>query len=267
MERILRVLHPSRQFNLQQVVSVFRGNAEKLFVHQNARIKYLSHLVNQITGYDTCQELKHRVIIADQQLTSLKAALGNSRKAYNQAVALRSSCQKDLNSLLQSKPSWRTDDLIRFTELYKQEMELEKSEHQAKIENDSLEIQVDDAHQKFLDALRERYQGEQLWADKIRQLSSYGTFGLIIFNTIMFILFQLFLEPRRRTRNFSDIKTIIEPELHCIRNEIHDLRSKFPPTGFESTAIPHQHKLSQSEKILIALTSSLFMKSILQYII
>lgn len=166
--------------------------------------------INRLTGYDECNKLRLEVTQADALYKRLQQELRTTRDRFEEAVRARHGCQKELNALLQRKPSWQDSDLLRFTELYRQEMRLEQAEVEAKNANDSAEKQVDEAHQSLMDTLRERYQQEQLWSDKIRRLSTFGTFSLVGLNVLLFLLVQFYAEPRKRRRFAQSLEQMIE---------------------------------------------------------
>lgn len=173
---------------------------EKKFDHSFISI---SNWLNKITGYEMCEKLRQTVKDQDDVYLQLRDELQQARQVFNQAIKERSQCQKELNSLLQRKQSWQDVELLRFTELYRNELKLEQAERDAKELNDKLEVEIDKAHHKLMAVMRERYQEEQLWSDKIRRISTYGTFGLMLLNIILFLVLQLVLEPRKR-RAFTD---------------------------------------------------------------
>ena len=185
-----------------------------------------SLLINRITGYDQCERLRDAVNEADQRFQQLREQLQSSRVAYTKAVAERSICQKELNGLLQRKPSWMDTDLQRFTELYKTEMRLEASEHGAKENNERLEQLVDQAHHALMTIMRERYQEEQLWSDKIRRASTFGTFGLMGINVVLFLGLQLIVEPRKRRKFIGEFERVVEDKL----DQIGTMTVAEPPT-------------------------------------
>ena len=45
-----------------------------------------------------------------------------------------------------------------------------------------------------------RYHEEQIWSDKIRRMSTWGTWGLMGVNVLLFLVFQIAVEPWRRKR-------------------------------------------------------------------
>lgn len=176
-----------------------------------------NRLINRLTGYDQCERLRESVNLADAQFQQLRERLQDSRLNFTKAIAERSICQKELNGLLQRKPSWLDTDLQRFTELYRAEMKLETTEISAKEVNERLEKEVDQAHHKLVGAMRERYQEEQLWSDKIRRASTFGTFGLMLINVMLFMGVQLISEPRKRHQLVSQIESVVMERLEQSR--------------------------------------------------
>lgn len=172
-----------------------------------------SKMLNRLTGYDQCERLRDSVNAADRRFQELREKLHDSRTAYTKAITERSLCQKELNGLLQRKPSWLDTDLHRFTELYRTEMRLEAGEAAAKEANEQLEKLVDQAHHGLVSAMRERYQEEQLWSDKIRRASTFGTFGLMLMNVLLFAGVQLYSEPRKRKQYMTQFENLLTESL------------------------------------------------------
>lgn len=160
----------------------------------------LAKSINIVTGYDVCERLRENVLKCDEALSKLKSDLTEARIQYRKAVSERSTCQKEINNLLQRKGEWKDTELNRFTELYRREIGLEQKEFETKIGNEIIEKQVDQAHQDMINGMRERYQEEQLWSDKIRRISTFGTFGLMFLNLLLFLVLQLWIEPRKRRK-------------------------------------------------------------------
>ena len=66
-------------------------------------IRTLQKLINQITGYDSCERLKEHVNKRDSENGSLKSHANASKGTYHQAIEERAKCQRELNALLQRK--------------------------------------------------------------------------------------------------------------------------------------------------------------------
>lgn len=170
----------------------------------------IQQAINQITGYDSCERLKELVLQKDLEYGQMKEKTNSSRLVYFQTIDERAKCQRELNTLLQRKHVWTEDDVNRFTELYKNEMRLESSETTHRQTMESLDKGLDSLHLDLMNSMRERYQQEQLWSDKIRKMSTYGTFGLLTFNLILFITIQFVFEPRKRKRLLDELLKVID---------------------------------------------------------
>lgn len=84
-----------------------------------------------------------------------------------------------------------------------------------------------------------RYHEEQIWSDKIRRASTWGTWGLMGFNVLLFIVVQLGLEPWKRRRlvgGFEEkVREVIQEE--NMRNAILHVRPE------ESSAVEAVERL------------------------
>ena len=158
----------------------------------------LSAGLNRITGYDVCMKLKEEVEKADLEYVGIKQLTRTIQQQYQTAVEARLSSQKSINSLLQRKSHWTEEEINQFTDLYKLELKQEAEEKLLKSQASSSTRDLDNAHDRLTTAMRERYQVEQLWSDKIRATSTYGTLILMTVNLVLFLLIQLYLEPKKR---------------------------------------------------------------------
>lgn len=124
----------------------------------------------------------------------------HAKNAYESAIDTRSRTQRDINELLQRKHLWTGDDVTKFTELYRLEHEHSKAELVAKERYQSCEKQMDREYMELARSIMERYHEEQLWSDKIRSVSTYGTWALMAVNVLLFVAVQTVFEPRKRKR-------------------------------------------------------------------
>lgn len=105
-----------------------------------------------------------------------------------------------MNELLQRKHAWSPQDLERFTSLYRSDHENELLEESAKEAVAEAERETEAASAKLGASILARYHEEQIWSDKIRRMSTWGTWGLMGLNVLLFIVFQIGVEPWRRKR-------------------------------------------------------------------
>lgn len=123
-----------------------------------------------------------------------------AKREYENAIETRSSTQRNINELLQRKHLWTADDVTHFTELYRLEHAHTQAELTAKERHQTSEKQMDREYMELARSIMERYHEEQLWSDKIRSASTYGTWALMGVNLLLFIAVQTVFEPRKRKR-------------------------------------------------------------------
>lgn len=123
-----------------------------------------------------------------------------AKDAYSAAIARRSASQREVNELLQRKQEWSPNDLERFTNLYRSDHVNEQEELQAGERLSRAEHAADEAQAELGRSILTRYHEEQIWSDKIRRASTYGTWALMAFNVVLFMVVQLGLEPWKRKR-------------------------------------------------------------------
>lgn len=129
-----------------------------------------------------------------------RSNLQQAREAYSTAISQRSSSQREVNELLQRKHAWTSNDLERFTALYRSDHANEQSESSAQERLATAERQAEEATAKLSASILARYHEEQIWSDKIRRMSTWGTWGLMAVNVLLFFVFQIGVEPWRRKR-------------------------------------------------------------------
>ncbi|CCF58510.1 hypothetical protein KAFR_0E03590 [Kazachstania africana CBS 2517] len=163
--------------------------------------------LNDVTGYSGIQRLKNTIEIIEKQLDIAKGNVKQYKLQYEKAIDTRNKSQREINELLQRKSSWNPKDVERFTSLYMNESINSKKEEQLKEQLVTAEKREDQLSDDLYRAILTRYHEEQIWSDKIRRTSTWGTLVLMGVNICLVIVFQLLLEPWRRkrlTRSFED---------------------------------------------------------------
>lgn len=105
-----------------------------------------------------------------------------------------------MNELLQRKHAWTPNDLERFTALYRSDHANEQAESAAQQNLVTIERTAEEAAGRLSKSILARYHEEQIWSDKIRRMSTWGTWGLMGVNILLFLVFQIGVEPWRRRR-------------------------------------------------------------------
>lgn len=120
--------------------------------------------------------------------------------AHTQAVAQRSNSQREVNELLQRKSLWTDSDVGRFTTLVRQDHLYEQEEARTKVAADESEAKVEQEFSQLMRSILARYHEEQVWSDKIRSASTYGSLAALGLNLFVFITAIIFVEPWKRKR-------------------------------------------------------------------
>ncbi|CCH60694.1 hypothetical protein TBLA_0D01870 [Henningerozyma blattae CBS 6284] len=170
--------------------------------------------LNDVTGYSGIQKLRNSIELMESQLESTKQELKATKLQHLTSKHRKDASQKKLNELLQRKSTWSPSDLEIFTKVYKEDANNLKEEERLKVLVNEIEIKQEQLNDDLYRAILTRYHEEQIWSDKIRRTSTWGTFILMGVNILLFTVFQLLLEPwkrRRLTRSFEDkVKVALE---------------------------------------------------------
>ncbi|KAL7269714.1 sensitivity to high expression protein she9 [Rhizina undulata] len=156
--------------------------------------------LNDLTGYADIDTMKKNIEQQELHVKNSREEVRRAKEEYQSAINRRSASQREVNQLLQRKHAWMPDDLERFTELYRSDHANEQAEMAALERLTQAERVADEAQAQLAKSILSRYHEEQIWSDKIRRASTWGTWGLMGFNVLLFIVVQLGLEPWKRKR-------------------------------------------------------------------
>lgn len=126
------------------------------------------------------------------------------------AVARRSQSQREVNDLLQRKSTWSDSDVSLFTALVREDHLHEQEEARAKVQVAVAEAEVETAFNELMRTILNRYHEEQVWSDKIRSASTYGSLLALGVNICVFILAIIVVEPWKRRRLAQTFERRIE---------------------------------------------------------
>lgn len=139
------------------------------------KLSTLSAQYNTYSGYAAIEELKARITQLETSLDSARSLATAAKKTYLLAVQNRSASQRETNDLLSRKNSWSEADLSRYTELLRKEHALSREEGEAEKELERSEAEVQGAFDELMKAVMVRYHEEQIWSDRMRGWSTYGS--------------------------------------------------------------------------------------------
>ncbi|KAG5519222.1 hypothetical protein PMAC_002310, partial [Pneumocystis sp. 'macacae'] len=168
--------------------------------------------LNWLTGYTKIEQLKNQIYEQEIRLKETRIETKEAKRRHALAVQQRLKLQQEVNELLQRKHLWTPTDLEKFTSLYHNDHANEQEEQNAYIHLVECEEKLDELQVQLLHFMLTRYHEEQIWSDKIRHASTWGTWSLIGLNIVLFLVIQLGLEPRKRRRLIYDL----EQHIHSI---------------------------------------------------
>ena len=107
------------------------------------------------------------------------------------------------------------------------------------------EREAEEAATQLSKSILSRYHEEQVWSDKIRCMSTWGTWGLMGVNVLLFLIFQIGVEPWRRRRL---VKGFEEKVIEALEKE-KTMSPQGPPAATTTTTqaeIPTAGAITQS---------------------
>ncbi|RAH65366.1 putative mitochondrion biogenesis protein (She9) [Aspergillus aculeatinus CBS 121060] len=196
--------------------------------------------LNDLTGYSAIEALKKDIQFQEERLRAARLQVRTAKDTYAAAINNRSTSQREVNELLQRKHAWSAADLERFTHLYRNDHTNEVAENEAQQALTAAEHEAEEAAAQLNKSILSRYHEEQVWSDKIRRMSTWGTWGLMGVNVLLFLIFQIAVEPWRRKRlvkGFEEkVIEAIEKEKTLNQAQILNLQTEFSQQMASATA-------------------------------
>ncbi|KAL8737548.1 MAG: hypothetical protein Q9181_001562 [Wetmoreana brouardii] len=207
--------------------------------------------LNHLTGYTPIESLKTSIAHQEKTLETCRANLAAARTAYSSAIKTRSSSQREVNELLQRKHIWTPADLERFTALYRSDHSNEIKENEAHAALVRAEKEAEEAGARLSEGILKRYHEEQIWSDKIRRMSTWGTWGLMGVNVLLFLVFQFGSEPWRRRRLVSGFEEKVREALERERGRGFGVEETVERGGLVAVKDPMQVELPTETERLV----------------
>ncbi|KAL0960828.1 hypothetical protein HGRIS_005847 [Hohenbuehelia grisea] len=219
------------------ITSSLRAHADRYSSSAKTTFSQLGSQLNKATGYDEIEVLKRKVVDQEARLHTTRQTAREIKFAYDQAVLQRSKSQREVNDLLQRKSTWTDGDVSRFTNLVRQDHLIEQEEARTKVQAQESEDLVEREFSELMRSILARYHEEQVWSDKIRSASTYGSLTALGLNMFVFIMAILVVEPWKRRRLAQTFELKVE-ELSKDTAELVDARIGKLETIFnEQTAL------------------------------
>ncbi|KAK2038803.1 She9/Mdm33 family protein [Colletotrichum somersetense] len=164
------------------------------------RLLTASTTLNTLTGYAPIEAIKDQNTLLENRLAEAQSLVRTARATYKTTNAKRATTQREVTTLLARKEMWSPTDLERFTQLYRQDHSLEQEVAAAAEALTDAEHAEQALGQQLNAGILKRYHEEQIWSDRIRRASTWGTWGLMGVNVLLFIVLQFVAEPWKRRR-------------------------------------------------------------------
>lgn len=190
-----------------------------------SRVLNASQTLNEMTGYTSIETIKADNDALESSLAEAHARVRASRLAYKTSNAKRATTQREVTTLLARKESWSPSDLERFTELYRTDHVLEGEVTRAQEALTEAEAEEQSLSQRLNAGILKRYHEEQIWSDRIRRASTWGTWGLMGMNFLTFLILQFVAEPWKRKRLVKGVVAEEEKALDEIRGELEAIKA------------------------------------------
>ncbi|KAH8761957.1 Mdm33 family-domain-containing protein [Diaporthe sp. PMI_573] len=199
-------------------------NFSQIMDNLQSRVLVASQTLSDLTGYTAIEAIKASNAALEADLARAQADLRRARQHYKAVNARRASTQREVTTLLARKDTWAPPDLERFTTMYRQDHELEAEVAEASTR--LTEAEADEARlgQALNSGILRRYHEEQIWSDRIRRQSTWGTWGLMGVNILLFIVLQFVAEPWKRKRLMKGIAAEEKAALDAVRRELEEVR-------------------------------------------
>ncbi|KAJ1949217.1 sensitivity to high expression protein she9 [Linderina pennispora] len=229
-----------------------RIEAIKALPQDDDWVTWASKALNQMTGYERIQALKEKVETCGVDFNQARHDLQAAKEGHGKMIHQRISSQREINSLLQRKHLWDETDVARFTSLYRDEHQAEILERTAGKELKEAEELVDRRYGELVGAIRERYHEEQIWSDKIRRASTYGTWAVLFMNILALFMAQAIFEPRKRRKIVAGVDEKLTAAIADQNSRIADVQQ-----GVQQRLASHEGAINEIGQHLGALASVL----------
>jgi sensitive to high expression protein 9 len=187
--------------------------------------------LNDLTGYSAIEAIKSRNTTLETEHAASQTRLRAARHDYKALTSHRAATQREVTTLLARKDTWNPTDLERFTTLYRLDHELETQVAAAAAELTEAETDESRLSGELNAGILKRYHEEQIWSDRIRRQSTWGTWGLMGVNILLFLVLQFVAEPWRRRRLVNGIAESEKGVMEEVRRELGAVKAALEASG------------------------------------
>ncbi|WVF67531.1 hypothetical protein IAT40_002287 [Kwoniella sp. CBS 6097] len=241
-QKLRTSIPPELQAKVLEWSSSVLSHSKRVAKDTERKLVELGLKVNQMTGYQEVERLKGLVFAKEDNLQSLREAARSAKEAYDQAVASRSSAQRDVNTLLERKHSWTDSDVSRFTSLVRADHASTHAVSSTSIALKEAELAVDKAFSELMQTILQRYHEEQVWSDKIRSVSTWANLIGLALNAVIFLGAVVFVEPWKRRRLVERLEERVAGMMERVEGRLGGLEGnlkEFALGGAQAVASAH----------------------------
>ncbi|KKA30405.1 hypothetical protein TD95_005067 [Thielaviopsis punctulata] len=230
-ETLHRNLQDTRKI-LSERFSVFMDNVQNRLVHASATL-------NTLTGYTPIEAIKHSNAQLETALADAQRRVRSARSHYKTMHTRRAATQHEVTTLLARKDVWTPADLERFTTLYRADHEMESQVTRASEDLVEAETEEQTLSAKLNQGILRRYHEEQVWSDRIRRASTWGTWGLMGVNILLFLVLQFIAEPWKRNRLVKGVVAEEKAVLEEVRDRLDHVMHSMEENLAKAQALAH----------------------------
>jgi hypothetical protein len=184
-----------------------------------AVLESLNQLWSESSGTAEISQLKNAVAVASQKFDAATAQVTTLRRNLDTCLLEYERISSRHTSMLQNRGHWTPEQATEFSSLVNEEVTTRQTLTQARKELADAEQHLSNYQLEYMNCMRKRYHEEQIWQDKWRIFGTYGTWSLIVLNSILFFSSQ-YIHNRRETGKIKAIQTLIETKIpHVLTNE------------------------------------------------
>ena len=156
----------------------------------------------------------------EDDISRLRTIAREAKLAYDEAVSTRTESQREVNSLLERKHAWTDSDVIKFTSLVRADHTSNTSVQTTKTALVQAEAEVEKAFDALMKSILHRYHEEQVWSDKIRSVSTYGSLIVLVVNLVVFLGAIAVVEPWKRKRLVKGLEDRVKGMMETVEGKV-----------------------------------------------
>jgi hypothetical protein len=164
------------------------------------------------TGTAEISQLKQDVTTASFEFDAATRNVALARRKVDETLIEYESINRRHNSLLHKRDKWTPDDASSFAMLVNLEVTTRHKLEEARKLLQTQEEGLSKSQLSYMNAMRRRYHEEQIWQDKWRVFGTYGTWTLIMLNSLVFLASQ-YVHQIREVGRIKAIETLINEKM------------------------------------------------------